>query len=81
VSDVISDVVVKCISEVFRIDPDRVVADANLDDLGANSLRIVELAITIEDELNLSIPDKNVMALDPVSTTVTDLVALVRRFS
>ena len=80
-SDVISDVVVKCIGEVLRIDPDRIVADASLDDLGANSLRIVELAITLEDELNLSIPDKNVMALDPVSTTVSDLIALVRRFS
>jgi acyl carrier protein len=81
VSDVIWDVAVKCISEVFRTDPDCIVADATLDDLGANSLRIVELAVTLEDELNISIPDKNVIALDPVSATVSDLVALVRRFS
>jgi acyl carrier protein len=71
------DTVVKCVSEVLLVDSDRIAANSNLNELGASSMMIVELAIRLEDEFNISIPDENVMALN----TVDDLVALVRCLS
>ncbi|MDD6059922.1 MAG: acyl carrier protein [Ruminococcus sp.] len=55
------------IAEQLGVDEDEVTAEANIqDDLGADSLDIVDLITTIEDEFDLSIPDEAVEEIKTV---------------
>ena len=55
-------------SEQLGIDAEKVVADASfIDDLGADSLDIVELVMAFEDEFEISIPDTVVEKIKTVS--------------
>ena len=55
----ISERVKGIIAKHLGIDRDKVTEDANfIDDLGADSLDIVELAMSLEDEFNCEIPDE-----------------------
>jgi acyl carrier protein len=73
--DVVFDAVVACISDELRADPAQVTVDTNLsDDLGATSLTIVELTVALEEKFDISVPDKELMAIK----TVGDLFDLVR---
>ena len=55
----ISERVKGIIAKHLGIDRDKVTEDANfIDDLGAESLDIVELAMSLEDEFNCEIPDE-----------------------
>lgn len=55
------------ISEQLGVDEGEVTAEANIqDDLGADSLDIVDLITTIEDEFDLSIPDEAVEEIKTV---------------
>jgi acyl carrier protein len=54
----ITDKIVKVISEKLGIDRAEVVPDASLvDDLGADSLDLVELIMSMEEEFDIEIPD------------------------
>ena len=47
------------IVEQLGVDPDKVKAEASfIDDLGADSLDIVELVMAMEEEFDLEIPDE-----------------------
>ena len=53
----IQDKIVKIIAEKFDVDPVEIVPEASLvDDLGADSLDLVELVMTIEEEFDMEIP-------------------------
>ena len=55
------------IAEQLGVDEDEVTAEANIqEDLGADSLDIVDLITTIEDEFDLSIPDEAVEEIKTV---------------
>ena len=55
------------IAEQLSVDADEVTMDSNIqDDLGADSLDVVDLITTIEDEFDLSIPDEAVEEIKPV---------------
>ena len=55
------------IAEQLSVDADEVTIDSNIqDDLGANSLDVVDLITTIEDEFDLSIPDEAVEEIKTV---------------
>lgn len=70
--------VVKCVSSQLEIDPNLIKADAKLvDDLGANSLMMVEIIMALEDELGIELPDEVGLAAE----TVNDIVTLTRRFA
>ena len=64
------------VSEQFSIDPERITEDTDfLDELGADSLDVVELAVSVEDEFHLpEISEENIMKIH----TVGDLVAYVQ---
>ena len=65
--DRVKDIIV----EQLGIDADKVTADSTLvDDLGANSLDVVELIMAFSDEFGIDIPDD---AADKIST-VADVV-------
>lgn len=57
----------KIIEEQLGVDPDRVKAEASfIDDLGADSLDIVELVMAMEEEFDLEIPDEEAEKLKTV---------------
>jgi acyl carrier protein len=55
------------IVEQLAVDPERVKAEASfIDDLGADSLDIVELVMAMEEEFDLEIPDEDAEKLRTV---------------
>ncbi len=61
----------KLIAEQLCISTDDIADDANVvDDLGADSLDVVEMLMTLEDEFGLSIPDDQVDSIKTVPAIV-----------
>ena len=64
------------VAEQLGVEPDEVTTEANIqEDLGADSLDIVDLITTIEDEFDLSIPDEAVEEIK----TVGDIVNYIEK--
>ncbi len=60
--------------EQFELDEDRVTMDSNLiSDLGADSLDVIDLAMSIEDEFDIEVPDDEIEKIK----TVADIVKFV----
>ena len=54
----------ECAVEVLQVPADKITKEAKFaDDLDADSLDLVELVMTIEDELKIEIPDDDIDAL------------------
>lgn len=63
---------IKVISEHLGVEPDRVTDDANfIDDLGADSLDIVELTMAMEEEFNVEVPDDEMERLNTVAEAIS----------
>ncbi len=62
------------IVDQLGVDADSITADTSLEDLGADSLDLVELVMTLEDEFNIQIEDD---AMDSLKTVgdVLDYIA------
>ncbi len=59
------------IAEQLDIDPESVTYDASItDDLGADSLDVVDLVMSFEDEFDVEIPDDAVETIHTVSDIV-----------
>jgi len=59
------------IAEQLDVDVDEIQMDTNIiDDLGADSLDIVDLVMTMEDEFDLEIPDEDIENV----RTIADIV-------
>lgn len=72
----IFDKIKEIIVDQLGVEEENVNPDANIqDDLGADSLDIVDLIQTIEDEYDLSIPDEAVENIK----TVGDIVSYVEK--
>ncbi len=72
--DKLKDIIV----EQLGVEEDAVTLTANIqDDLGADSLDVVDLITTIEDEFDVSIPDEAVEEIK----TVGDIVAYIEKNS
>ncbi|WP_431767934.1 acyl carrier protein [Ruminococcus flavefaciens] len=64
------------IAEQLSVEADEVNMDSNIqDDLGADSLDVVDLITTIEDEFDISIPDEAVEEIK----TVGDIVNYIEK--
>ena len=67
----IFDKVKSIIVDQLDVDEDKVTANANIqDDLGADSLDIVDLVMSFEDEFDLEIPDDQVENIKTVGDVV-----------
>ena len=65
----------KLIAEKLDLDISEVVPDASLiDDLGADSLAIVELIMSIEEEFDMEVPDEDVDKMTTVKDAVNYIV-------
>ena len=59
------------LSEQFDAEEDTITADTNIaDDLGADSLDVVDLLMSIEDEFEIEVPDEEVENLHTVGELV-----------
>jgi acyl carrier protein len=59
------------IVEQLNVESDQVTADASfVDDLGADSLDIVELVMTMEEEFDLEIPDEDAEKIKSVGDVI-----------
>ena len=69
----IRDKVISTITEYFGFGPDEVKEDSNMESLQFDSLDMMELAFSIEDEFDIEIQDEEIEAIK----TVADVIKLV----
>ncbi len=71
----IEEKVKKLIAEKLDVDISDVVSDASLiDDLGADSLAIVELIMTMEEEFDIEVPDEDAERLATVKEAIAYII-------
>ena len=64
------------ISELVEVGPDDITLESRLkEDLGADSLDLVEMVMCLEAQFNIAIPDEEAMQLTTVGRVVTYLSA------
>ncbi|MBF8436771.1 acyl carrier protein [Halanaerobiaceae bacterium Z-7014] len=64
------------IVEELAVDPDEVTLEASfIDDLGADSLDVVELVMALEEEFDLEIPDEDAEKIETVQDAIDYLEA------
>ena len=67
----------KIISEYADIPADQITEETNIrTDLGLNSLELVNMAVAIEDEFGVEIPDREALGLE----TVGDVMAVIEKY-
>ena len=67
----VADKVKKIIAEKLSVDLEEVVPEASfVDDLGADSLDLVELIMSLEEELNIEISDETAEQLKTVKDAI-----------
>ncbi|MBQ1791728.1 MAG: acyl carrier protein [Oscillospiraceae bacterium] len=65
------DKVREALAKQFELDPESITLDTNLiDDLGADSLDVVELIMSLEDEFGVTISDEDAAQLYTVGRIV-----------
>ena len=65
------------LAQQFELDPETITAETNLiDDLGADSLDVVELIMSLEDEFGIAISDEDAAQLYTVGRIVDYLEKL-----
>ena len=69
-----ADRVQKIVVEHLGVEADKVTQEASfIDDLGADSLDIVELVMSFEEEFDLEIPDEDVEKIQTIGYAITYL--------
>ena len=64
------------IAEVLNIDPQEITMDTTfVDDLGADSLDVVDLLMSIEDEFEVEVPDEEIEIIKTVGSLVSYIEA------
>ena len=64
------------LAEQFDVDEDKITADTDLqEDLGADSLDVVDLLMSIEEELDVEVPDEEIENIKTVGTLVSYIEA------
>ena len=67
------------LAEALNLPIEKVAADAKIvDDLGADSLDVVELLSRLEDEYGIVIPDEDVESLVTVADVATEIEKLTK---
>ena len=71
--------VAEIIVEQLGVSRDEVVAEASfIDDLGADSLDIVELVMAMEEEFNVEIPDEDAEKIQTIGAAIAYLKGKLR---
>ncbi|MBW3625047.1 MAG: acyl carrier protein [Armatimonadetes bacterium] len=65
------DRVKKVVAEQLQVDPEQITPEASfIEDLGADSLDVVELVMALEEEFDVEIPDEDAEKLGTVGAAV-----------
>ncbi len=68
---------IEVICRYVDIDPAKLSADTNIrSELGLNSLELINIAVAIEDEFDVEIPDREVMNIE----TLADAVKIIEKY-
>ena len=68
---------IEVICRYVDIDPAKLSAETNIrSELGLNSLELVNIAVAIEDEFDVEIPDREVMNIE----TLADAVKIIEKY-
>ncbi len=68
---------IEVICRYVDINPDMLSADTNIrSELGLNSLELINIAVAIEDEFDVEIPDREVMNIE----TLADAVKIIEKY-
>lgn len=67
------DKIKEIVSEYADVDPEKITLESSLEDLGMDSLDVVDLFMNIEDEFNIELPEDEMENLK----TLGDLVEYV----
>jgi len=74
--DAINEKVRAVIVDQLAVEEDDVIEDASfVDDLGADSLDIVELVMALEEEFGISIPDEDAESIKTVGDAIEYIVS------
>ena len=66
------DTIKKILSEQFDVEEDTLNLETKLvEDLGADSLDVVDLLMSIEDEFNIEVADEDILTLKTIGDLVT----------
>ena len=64
------------LAEQFDVEEDKITADTDLqEDLGADSLDVVDLLMSIEDEFEVEVPDEEIERIKTVGSLVSYIEA------
>ena len=64
------------LAEQFDVEEDKITADTDLqEDLGADSLDVVDLLMSIEDEFKVEVPDEEIENIKTVGSLVSYIEA------
>ena len=64
------------LAEQFDVEEDKITADTDLqEDLGADSLDVVDLLMSIEDEFEVEVPDEEIENIKTVGSLVSYIKA------
>ena len=64
------------LAEQFDVEEDKITADTDLqEDLGADSLDVVDLLMSIEDEFEVEVPDEQIENIKTVGSLVSYIEA------
>ena len=64
------------LAEQFDVEEDKITAETDLqEDLGADSLDVVDLLMSIEDEFNVEVPDEEIEDIKTVGALVSYIEA------
>lgn len=64
------------LAEQFDVEEDKITADTDLqEDLGADSLDVVDLLMSIEDEFEVKVPDEEIENIKTVGSLVSYIEA------
>ena len=70
------DKVKAILAEQFDVEEDKITADTDLqEDLGADSLDVVDLLMSIEDEFEVEVPDEEIENIKTVGSLVSYIEA------
>ena len=65
------------LAEHLNLDPQKITLDTTFAELEADSLDVVEIVMTLEDEYNIEIPDEQVEKIETVGQVVEAIHAQV----
>ena len=66
------------LAQQFEIDPETITPDTNLiDDLGADSLDVVEMMMALEEEFGITIEDEKIAELKTVGDVVDCVESMI----